>query len=193
MRRNSALSVMDQEAIQTGDETQSGGEASERIARAVIDRSAGTITAAVEVACPPERVYRMLVTAEVERWWGSSGTYLMREWIADVRPGGSWRVLVCFADGRRLPASGRFVELDLPEKVVQTRAYEFDHPALGRRETRVTYLFARRPGGARITVFHEGFQGREAAAVEHAFGWERVLSWLEPYARRVHDEERRRQ
>jgi len=187
------LSFMDREAIPAGDETQSGGEASGRIARAVIDRSAGTITAAVDVACPPERVYRMLVTAEVERWWGSPGTYLMREWIAEVRPGGSWRVLVCLADGRRLPASGRFLELDLPEKVVQARAYEFDHPTLGRRETRVTYLFERRSTGARVTVFHEGFEGREAAAVEHAFGWERVLSWLEPYARAVHDEERRRQ
>jgi hypothetical protein len=62
-----------------------------------------------------------------------------------------------------------------------------------RGETRVTYLFARRPTGARVTVFHEGFQGYESAAVEHDLGWERVLNWLEPYARRVHDEERRRQ
>ena len=107
--------------------------------------------------------------------------------------GGSWRVLVCFADGRRLPASGRFLELELPHKVVQTRAYGFDHPTMKRGETRVTYLFARRPTGTRVTVFHEGFQGFEGAAVEHAFGWERVLNWLEPYARRVYDEERRRQ
>ena len=101
--------------------------------------------------------------------------------------------MVCFADGRRLPASGNFLEFDAPEKIVQTRRYEFDHPTLGRRETRVTYLFQPRASGARVTVFHEGFHGFEAAAVEHAFGWERVLNWLEPYARRVNDEERRRQ
>ena len=47
--------------------------------------------------------------------------------------------------------------------------------------------------GARVTVFHEGFTGCEAAAVEHALGWERVLNWLEPYARRMNEEERRRQ
>ncbi len=181
---------MDREAIRTGDETQSGGEVSGRIARAMIDRSAGTITATVDVACAPERVYRMLVTAETERWWGSPETYLMREWIAELHRGGTWRALICLADGRRHPASGRFLELELPHKVVQTRAYEFDHPTLGRRETRVTYLFARHPSGARVTVFHEGFQGREVAAIEHAFGWERVLNWLEPYARRVYEEER---
>lgn len=191
MRQNGAMSFMDREAMSGRDETQSSGEASGRTARAVIDRSAGTITAAVDVATPPERVYRMLVTAETERWWGSPETYAMREWAAELRPGGSWRVLVCFADGRRLPASGHFLEFDPPEKVVQTRTYELDHPTLGRKETRVTYLFEPRTRGARVTVFHEGFAGSEAAAVEHALGWERVLSWLEPYARRVNDEERR--
>jgi len=195
MRRNSALTLMDGEAIPGRDETQSNGEAfgPAARARALIDRSAGTITAGVDVVCAPERVYRMLVTAETERWWGSAETYLMREWIAELHPGGSWRALVCFADGRRIPASGRFLELELPDKVVQTRAYGFDHPTMKRGETRVTYLLARHQTGTRVTVFHEGFQGFEAAAVEHALGWERALNWLEPYARRVYDEERRRQ
>jgi uncharacterized protein YndB with AHSA1/START domain len=125
------MSFMDREAMTGREETQSSGEAPGRTTRAVIDRSAGTITAAVDVATPPERVYRMLVTAETERWWGSPETYAMREWAAELRPGGSWRVLVCFADGRRLPASGHFLQFDPPEKVVQTRTYELDHPTLG--------------------------------------------------------------
>jgi uncharacterized protein YndB with AHSA1/START domain len=159
--------------------------------RAVVDLSAGTVTASGNMACPPERLYRMLVTAETERWWGSPETYAMREWNAELRTGGSWRVLVCFLDGRRLPASGRFLEFDPPEKIVQTRRYELDHPTLGRRETRVSYLIQPREGGARLTVFHEGFHDLEEAAVEHAVGWERVLGWLEPYARAVNDEQRR--
>jgi uncharacterized protein YndB with AHSA1/START domain len=192
MRRNTAVALLDLDPMQGRAETPSS-RVGEPTARAVIDRAAGTVTTWVDVACPPERVYRMLVTAETERWWGSTETYVMRDWCVELRPGGSWRVLVCFPDGRRLPASGNFLELDLPEKVVQTRRYEFDHPTLGRRETRVSYLFTRRMTGARVTVFHEGFAGLEAAAVEHALGWERVLSWLEPYARRVNEEERRRQ
>lgn len=47
----------------------------------------------------------------------------------------------------------------------------------------------RRGTGARLVVLHEGFQALPAAAVEHAAGWERVLGWLEAYARRVRDEE----
>ena len=184
---------MGRESNSRRDEMPSSGEPGRPGARALIDRSAGTITATVDVACRPERAYRMLVTAETERWWGSPETYAMRDWCAELRPGGSWRVLVCFADGRRLPASGNFLEFDPPERIVQTRRYEFDHPTLGRSETRVTYLFAPRASGSRVTVFHEGFDGFEAAAVEHAVGWERVLNWLEPYARQVNDEERRRQ
>jgi len=158
MRQQRAVALVDLDPMQGRDETPSGG-GSEPTGRAVIDRAAGTVTASADVACPPERVYRMLVTAETERWWGSAD----------------------------------FLEFDPPEKIVQTRRYEFDHPTLGRRETRVTYLCEPRGSGARVTVFHEGFDGFEAAAFEHALGWERVLSWLEPYARGVNEEQRRRQ
>ena len=153
--------------------------------RAIVDRTGGTVTASVDLACRPERAYRMLITAESERWWGSAETYAMREWSSELRRGGRWRVLVCFADGRSVPASGEFVEFDPPELVVQTRRYEFDHPTLGRRETRVSYALAPLPGGARLTVVHEGFLGADLAAAEHAAGWERVLGWLEGHARRV--------
>jgi len=40
-----------------------------------------------------------------------------------------------------------------------------------------------------MRLLHEGFEGREKAAAEHAAGWERALRWLEAYARTVRDEE----
>jgi uncharacterized protein YndB with AHSA1/START domain len=193
MRHRSAVLEQDPHRMRVADRTPASppGTAGRGNPRAVVDLSAGTVTASVNVACRPERLYRMLVTAETERWWGSPETYAMQEWNAELRTGGTWRVLFCSVDGRRLPASGRFLEFDPPEKIVQTRHYEFDHPTLGRRETQVTYLFQPREGGALLTVFHEGFRDLEEAAAEHAVGWERVLGWLEPYARAVNDEQRR--
>ena len=158
-------------------------------ARSSIEPGSGTVTATVDLACSPERAYRMLVTAETERWWGSPDTYRMRDWSSELRPGGSWRVLVCPVDGGQLPAAGEFVEFDPPERIVQTRRYEFDHPTLGRRETLVTYALERRAGGSRLTVTHEGFRGLDAAAAEHAFGWARMMGWLQAYARDVHAQE----
>jgi uncharacterized protein YndB with AHSA1/START domain len=157
--------------------------------RATIDSATGTITARVDLACPPERVYRMLVTAETERWWGSPDVYRMEEWSAELRVGGTWRVMVSMTGGPRFPASGEFLEYEPPDRIVQTRRYDWDHPTLGRRDTVVTYALARMGEGTHLTVVHQGFRGLEAAASEHAAGWERMLGWLQAYARVMRDEE----
>lgn len=154
-----------------------------------IDAGRGRVTVSVDLACSPERAYRMLVTAETERWWGSPETYRMRDWSAELRVGGTWRVLVCFVGQEPVAASGEFLEFDAPERIVQTRRYEFDHPSLGRRDTIVTYLLEPRAGGSRLTVLHEGFRGLDTAAAEHASGWDRALTWLEAHARRIRVEE----
>lgn len=157
--------------------------------RATIDPANGTVTATVDLAGPPERIYRMLVTAETERWWGSPELYRMEEWSADLRVGGTWRVMVSMTGGPRFPASGEFLEYEPPGCIVQTRRYDWDHPTLGRRDTVVTYALAPRGKGTSLTVVQEGFLGLEAAASEHAAGWERMLGWLQTYARVVRDEE----
>jgi len=46
-----------------------------------------TIMASAEIAAPPERVFNALITDEVERWWGSSESYRMVDWTADLRVG----------------------------------------------------------------------------------------------------------
>lgn len=150
-----------------------------------MDPASGTVTATVDLAVPPERVYRMLVTAETERWWGAPDVYRMEEWSADLRVGGTWRVMVCMTGGPRFAASGEFLEYEPPGRIVQTRRYHVDHPTLGRRDTIVTYALAPRGTGTHLTVVHEGFRGLDAAAAEHAAGWERMLGWLQAYARSV--------
>ena len=141
-----------------------------------------TVVATVDVPMSPRRVFTALTTDEVERWWGSPKVYLIRNWKADVRLGGRWSLEVCLPDGAVLPATGEFILLRIPEKIVQTRQYKFDHPTLGRKVTTVTYHLNRIPYGTRITVRHDGFDGLHAAANEHAAGWERFLAWLEAFA-----------
>ena len=137
----------------------------------------------MDVATPPERVFRALTTDEVERWWGSADTYRMTEWTAELRVGGRWSVLVRARDGQTFPATGEFLEIDAPRKIVQKRRYDWNHPLLGRREATVTYRLDPIATGTRVRVRHEGFAGLSEAAEEHAEGWERVLSWLDAYLR----------
>ncbi|TIQ28877.1 MAG: SRPBCC domain-containing protein [Mesorhizobium sp.] len=143
--------------------------------------NAETVMAAAEILAPPEQVITALVTADVERWWGSPETYGMTGWTADLRVGGAWTVTVRTADGRRLPAGGMFLEIEMPRRIVQTRRYDWDHPTLGRKETTVAYLLEPTVCGTRLTICHGGFAGFADAAAEHAEGWARVLGWLQGY------------
>jgi uncharacterized protein YndB with AHSA1/START domain len=150
--------------------------APKKSARAVADLSGGTIIATVEIAAPPDRVFRALTDPEeIVRWWGSPETYRTTEWVADLRVGGRWRAGGRAADGRPFAVEGEFVEVDPPRKLVQTWKADWD----GGHVTSLTYRLEPIPGGTRVTVRHEGFGGRPEAAQGHTQGWEAVLAWLE--------------
>ena len=140
-----------------------------------------TIMASADIGAPPEPVFRALVTDAVEQWWGSADTYRMVDWSADLRVGGRWTVVVRTADGKDLPASGEFLEIEAPRRIVHTRRYDWDHPTLGRHETKVAYLLQPIATGTRVPICHGGFAGIEEAAAELAEGWGRVLGWLQAY------------
>jgi uncharacterized protein YndB with AHSA1/START domain len=150
--------------------------------KAVADTEIGIVLATADVTALPKRVFKALTEhKEIEHWWGDDNTYHMRDWLADFRVGGSYTVNVQNADGTIRPASGKFLEIDFPVKLVHTRKYLWEFPVLGMRETTITYRFEPIAAGTRITVRHEGFEGCSEAAYNHAAGWERVLHWLGDY------------
>ena len=145
-------------------------------ARAVADLTSGKILASVEIAAPPERVFRAISSAEVAEWWGSAETYRVTRWTGDVRAGGWWGSEGVSADGQTFAVSGDVLEVDPPRLFVHTWRYEHKPGDV----TTVRYEIEPVPGGSRLTVRHEGFTGR-AACESHSRGWERVLSWLSAY------------
>jgi uncharacterized protein YndB with AHSA1/START domain len=138
------------------------------------------ILATVDVPSPASRVFQALTTDECELWWGAQGVYTIEDWRADLRVGGAWSLVVLLPDGTTMPASGEFLELEPPSRIVQTRRYDWNHPAIGRRITTVTTQLEETDLGTRVVVRHEGL-GDSAAAHEHANGWERLLDWLREY------------
>lgn len=148
-------------------------------ARAIADVSAGMILATVEIAAPPERVFRALSSDEITQWWGSPDLYRTTEYWADLRVGGSWRASGRGADGKPFSVGGEFLEIDPPRALVQTWKPEWD----GGHETTLRYTLAAIPGGTRVTIRHEGFAGRPDSCQGHASGWERVLGWLAGHLR----------
>jgi uncharacterized protein YndB with AHSA1/START domain len=48
------------------------------------DVESGTILASLEIAAPPERVFRALTSAdEIVRWWGADEVYRTTSWRKD--------------------------------------------------------------------------------------------------------------
>ena len=83
---------------------------SQRSARALADVNGGIILAEVEIAAPPERVFRALTQSdEIVRWWGSPDAYRTESWTADLRVGGSWKADGRGSDGASFTVGGVFL------------------------------------------------------------------------------------
>jgi uncharacterized protein YndB with AHSA1/START domain len=148
-------------------------------ARAIADLDAGTILATVDIAAPPERVFRALTTDEITRWWGSDELYRTTGFTADLRVGGRWRSEGTGRDGAAFAVEGEFLEIDAPRKLVQTWRPTWDPAAAA---TRITYRLEPIDGGTRLTLRHEGFGEQRESCAGHANGWQRVLGWLAGFA-----------
>jgi uncharacterized protein YndB with AHSA1/START domain len=135
-------------------------------ARAVADLAEGHILATVEIAAPPERVFRALASPELLDWWVRPGVFDTREWTGDVRVGGRWRASGV-GKGRPYVLEGEFLEVDPPQKLLHT----WRTAGAPGAPTTVTYLLERLDGGTRITLRHAGFTSRETCA-NTAVGWE---------------------
>jgi uncharacterized protein YndB with AHSA1/START domain len=145
-------------------------------ARAIADVTQGTILATVDIAAPPERVFRALTTPEeIVRWWGSDEVYRTTGWTQDLQVGGAWRAEGKSANSEPFSVEGEFVEIDPPRKLVHTWKAPWD----GGHVTTVVYRLDPTAGGTRVTVRHEGFAGRPESCQGHTAGWEQVLGWLD--------------
>jgi uncharacterized protein YndB with AHSA1/START domain len=77
-----------------------------------------------EFEAPRELVFRAYTEPELlAQWWGPRKyEIIIRE--MDVRPGGKWRVIHRDAEGNEHPFRGEYLEIEAPEKIVNTFEYE---------------------------------------------------------------------
>lgn len=135
-------------------------------ARAIADVAEGSILASVEIAVPPERVFRALTTKEIVDWWVRPGVFNTAEWTGELRVGGRWRTSGV-ARGQPYAIEGEFLVVEPPRKLVHTwhRVGAPDAP------TTVSYLLERLDGGTRLTLRHTGFTAGEVCT-NVGIGWE---------------------
>ena len=129
-----------------------------------------TVERELAIDASPETVWEFLVDPEkLSRWFGS------RAWL-DPRPGGQYRVDVIQGH----IASGEFVELEPPHRLVHTFGWETEgdqeNPVPPGTST-IEILLEPSGDGTTLKFRHYGLPGSEAAQ-SHAHGWDHYLGRL---------------
>ena len=120
----------------------------------------------VFIAAAPETVFPYFTDpGRYTQWMGSAAQL-------EPMPGGRYRVSL--RDG--VQASGRFVEIDPPRRVVFTWGWTHDH-AVAPGSTRVEVTLVEEEGGTRVVLRHHGLPDDEQH-VHHRKGWELYLDRL---------------
>jgi uncharacterized protein YndB with AHSA1/START domain len=141
-------------------------------ARAVANTARDSIVATVDVPTSPERTFRALASPEITDWWVKPGVFDTREWMGDVRPGGTWRA-TGEARGRPYALEGEFLETNSPRRLVHTWRMAGVPGAV----TTVSYDLEPVDGGTRITLRHSGFTSPEGCD-STALGWQTSFNRL---------------
>jgi uncharacterized protein YndB with AHSA1/START domain len=127
----------------------------------------------IAIAASPETVWELLVDPDqATRWMGQAATF-------DVRPGGGYRVEVIPGH----TASGVFVEIDPPQRLVHTWGWEGESGVPPGSST-VEYELIPSGDGTLLRFTHRDLPNAEAAG-SHAHGWDHYLERLTAVARRA--------
>jgi uncharacterized protein YndB with AHSA1/START domain len=136
-----------------------------------------TDTASRVIAAPPERIYAALTDPDALATWLPPAGMRGRFERFDLRPGGSYRLVLTYDDASGAPGKAtadsdvveaRFVDLVPGERVVQAVDFESDDPAFAGTMT-MTWALTAAAGGTRVDITAEGVPSG-VSAEDHAAG-----------------------
>jgi len=150
------------------------------------------VVAEIEIAAPPERVFRALTDqGQLFAWWSREPSTELIVFQMDPRPGGEWRFRGKVAAGREpggtgeqprqsdpseFEAHGRVLECVPPRMLVWTWIASWhEHPE---HETTVRWELMPTATGTLVRVTHSGLGSEPVARKDYAGGWTGMLKLL---------------
>lgn len=125
------------------------------------------------IRATPERLFAAWTEPDQLRsWWGPDKVRCTEAQV-DLRVGGSYRIANAFPDGKVLWISGRFEQVQPPERLVYTWTVE---PGDGPPE-RVSVEFRGRGEATDVTIVHERIASADIRD-RHELGWTGCLDGL---------------
>jgi uncharacterized protein YndB with AHSA1/START domain len=143
------------------------------------------VTAEIEIAAPPERVFEAIANREQALQWGSSDAFQIVLWEMDVRVGGAWRFVSKERSGKNPPGldnfdhHGEYLEVDPPRLLVHSW-YANWHPDPSHR-TIVRWELTPTKTGTRLKVTHSGLAPLAGAAQGYGDGWPGLLQQIKNF------------
>jgi uncharacterized protein YndB with AHSA1/START domain len=126
-----------------------------------------TVEREVHIDASPETVFEFFTDpVKMVRWKGAQATL-------DPRPGGIYRVQI----NEQTIASGEYVELDPPHRLVFTFGWEGESAATPPGSSTVEVTLTPAGEGTLVRLVHSGLPTPEAAEA-HGQGWDQYLSRL---------------
>jgi len=153
------------------------------------------VTAEIEIAAPPERVFAALTDPkQLFVWWGKEPSVELSVFEMDARPGGRWRFRCKPAPGAEHGAVGEQLrrsgaqEFEAHGEVLEYvpgrllvwswSANWHEHPA---QPTVVSWELTPTKTGTHVHVTHRGLAQEPIAHKDYGTGWQGVLRLLEAF------------
>ena len=128
------------------------------------------------IAVPPETLFALWVDpAQLIKWWAPDGYQASVEAL-ETMPGGRWRVGLHGPDGAGPSMSGVYRIVEPPRRLAFSWAWDGEGGARG-HQSEVTVNFEAVPGGTRLVLLPQAFEGRSARD-RHNNGWSAALGQL---------------
>ena len=151
-----------------------------------LDPRNGDVVATVDIAVPPERVFRALTDPdELSAWWvtqgaGSSGVPGSHHWRVDARPNGRWSVSTTDPIGREATVRGEYRVVDPPRVLEFSWEASWDGFALTMVRCELEPITVDGVPGTRLRVTHTAPRSVMAySGLAHArFSWRAGLTSL---------------
>jgi uncharacterized protein YndB with AHSA1/START domain len=130
------------------------------------------------IAARPSIVFDALITAEgIAAWWGPDDLPVILAEV-DAREGGSYRVRFRTADGLEHEASGEYLEIVRPRRLVMSSRWTFGGVEEERgRTSRIEIGLTAVANGTEL-VFTHGELASDASVTSHEWGWARAIAKL---------------
>jgi len=130
------------------------------------------------IAARPTIVFDALTTADgVAAWWGPDDLPVVQAEV-DAREGGHYKVRFRTADGLEHEASGEFLVVVRPQRVVMTSRWTYGGvPEEAGRASRIEIELTPIAGGTELRFTH-GELVNDASVKSHEWGWTRAIAKL---------------